>query len=364
VVAVTRLIIAYTPYHVLLATAGVAVRPGAKNHLIVINDFNSAAAIANALTDIDARPYESVSLCGGTFGVTSRARRQFRYRRALPEIAARTRAVAPQEIWVGNDARPESHAAFRAAGRGVHGIFVEDGLTAYARSVRRPVNALENAIGLIFFGRYWSGIEVLGTSGRVSIGLFIFPALVRPELSGLEKVPVPRECLLARPMGLLAERMTEHAGGDVARLRRVDAVVAVSHSSVAERSSDYRPSMTALVRKLLAQGLTVGIKYHPRQAERDYLALADLGPVTVLPQGLPLEYVFLLHAADGDPRTPPRSLRYVVGDVSTILLTARWLVPDACCISLARPLGMLDESLETLFTSLDVRLPRTLDGLT
>jgi hypothetical protein len=53
-------------------------------------------------------------------------------------------------------------------------------------------------------------------------------------------------------------------------------------------------------------------------------------------------------------------LRFVIGDVSTTLLTARWLVPDVCCISLARPLQMLDSALEALFTTVGVRLPEAL----
>jgi hypothetical protein len=360
VVEVSRLVIAYTPYHVLLATAAVRICAEHPSHLIIINDFEAATAIAAVLDGAADRAFDTVSVCGGTFGITSRMQRQFRYRRAVPDVRARAAAIAPQEIWVGNDARPESQAAFRAAGRDVDGVYVEDGLTAYAGSVKRPLNQVEQAAGRVLFGQEWSGIAVLGTSGRVSRGLFIFPALVRPELHHLAKVGIPRDAVLAAPMQSLAERLIERSGADAMRLRRVDAIVAVSHSSVASRASDYQPRIVSFVRQLTERGCTVGVKYHPRQAEADYLGLSQLPDVVVLPQGLALEYVYVLRAADGGTGTQP--IRFVVGDVSTILLTARWLVPQAHCISLARPLQMLDPSLDVLFNQVGVRVPATLDA--
>jgi hypothetical protein len=362
VAEVTRLSIAYTPYHVLLATAAVGVHPARANHLIIINDFKAAADIAAGLTDAD-RLFDTVELCGGTFGVTSRARRQLRYRRALPDISARTKALAPHEIWVGNDSRPESQAAFRTAsrrGQPVNGVYIEDGLTAYATSVTRPLTLLESAIGRLMFGRNWSGIAVLGTSGRVSSGLFIFPPLVRRELTQLTKIELPRAACLVPSMRRLAARLVDKAGGDIERMCRLDAIVAVSHSSVASTAPDYQRQMVGFVEQLVTKGCTVGVKYHPRQAEADYLGLGRLAEVVVLPQGLALEYLYVLRAsAATDLGAGP--LRFVVGDVSTILLTARWLAPEACCISLARPLRMLDESLEALFTALGVKLPANLD---
>jgi hypothetical protein len=361
VVEVNRLVVAYTPYHVLLATAAARACPARSNHLIIVNDFAAAPGIAAALEAGMERAYDTVAVCGGTFGVRGRARRQFHYRRALPEIRARVKAVAPEEIWVGNDARPESHAAFRAAGADVAGVYVEDGLTAYAGSVKRPLTRLETAAGRLLFRQDWSGIAVLGTSGRVSRGIFIFPALVRRELDGLDKIALPRQAVLSAPMQQLAGRLVERSGADVDRLRRVDAIVAVSHSSVARRASGYQSRIVSFVRQLTANGCTVGVKYHPRQAEADYLGLSQLPAVVVLPQGLALEYLYVLRAdAGGRGGAPP--IRFVVGDVSTILLTARWLVPDACCISLARPLQMLDPSLEALFNGLGVQLPATLDA--
>jgi len=363
---VTRLIIASTPYHALLATAGLAVDPGTSNHLVIINDFQAARPMAAAFKASERALYQSVSVVGGTFGLTSRARRQFRYRGALGEMRALTRNIAPAEIWVGNDARPECQAAFSTASRPadrVTGVYIEDGLTAYASSVKRPLKRWENAVGYVMFGRFWSGISVLGTSRWISKGLFIYPALVRHELSHLSHVPIAADALLTDEMRRLAAEMVRLAGADSVTISRLEAIVTVSHSSVAAKLPQYRDAIARLVAKLIESGRTVGVKYHPRQAEPDYLGLTGSNRVVLLPQGLPLEYLYLLTApsSPGASGVAGGNLQVVVGDVSTTLLTARWLVPRARCVSLARPLGLLDASLEGLFTAVGVQLPESLE---
>jgi hypothetical protein len=154
--------------------------------------------------------------------------------------------------------------------------------------------------------------------------------------------------------------MVSSAGADLGRVRRLDAVVTISHSSVASRSLHYKDSIMALVRQLTETQCVVGIKYHPRQAEPDYLGLVREERTVLLPQGLPLEFVYILRAGSAEEAIEGQ-LRFVVGDVSTTLLTARWLATDARCISLARPLGLLDPSLETLFERLGVELPASLE---
>ena len=360
---VTRLILAYTPYHVLLATAAIlAESEAAANHLVIIDDFEAATRMAAVLKESGGL-YRSVRVRGGTFGVTSRARRQLRYRKALPIIAQDTRELMPGQIWIGNDARPESQVAFRTAVRQfgqVEGVFIEDGLTAYAASVKRPLTKVEDVLVHLLFGRSWAGIEVLGTSEWISSGLFVYPALVRNELTNLPKRQIPRSAFFAPVMHRFAAQMVSSAGADLGRVRRLDAVVTISHSSVASRSLHYKDSIMALVRQLTETQCVVGIKYHPRQAEPDYLGLVREERTVLLPQGLPLEFVYILRAGSTEEAIEGQ-LRFVVGDVSTTLLTARWLATDARCISLARPLGLLDPSLETLFERLGVELPASLE---
>jgi hypothetical protein len=353
-----RLIVAYTPYHVLLATAALQHSPD-ENHLAIVRDFGAAAEMASVLPRSTVRAFASAVALGGCFGVGTRMRRQFSYRRSAVEIARHAREIVPDQIWVGNDARPESHAAFRAVARmraAPAGVFIEDGMTAYAASVTRPLSLWEQAAGYVLFGRLWSGISVLGTSPLVSGGLFTHPDIVRAELSHLAKTPVSRDALLSPAMQTLAADMVRGAGGDPGRIAGADAVVTVTHSNVAARSPDYRRQMLELVRHLLRRHHGIAVKYHPRQAEPDYLGVGTDPRVTLLPRGLPLEYLYVLAAAGS-----PRRLQHVVGDVSTTLLTARWLVPEARVTSLGRPLGLLDSSIEQLFVRLGIAMPERLE---
>jgi hypothetical protein len=355
------MILAYTPYHAILATAVLQNDQG-ENHLVIVRDFAATAEIATAVA---GAPFVSAVATGGCYGISSRLQRQFRYRRSAAAVAAHARAIRPDEIWVGNDARPESHAAFRAATvarRPPAGVFVEDGMTAYAISVSRPLTALENAAGRVLFGRDWCGISVLGTSGLVARGVFVHPALVRPELAHLPKTAVEREALFSPQMRRLAGDIARVSGADPERVASVTAVLTATHSSTASRASDYRAQMHALVEQLLDHE-TLAVKYHPRQAEPDYLGLARDRRVVLLPRGLPLECMYVLAAAGADGRKGPSTLRLVIGDVSTTLLSARWLVPDARVVSLGRPLGLLAPDIEALFSKLGIAVPTQFEGI-
>jgi hypothetical protein len=126
------------------------------------------------------------------------------------------------------------------------------------------------------------------------------------------------------------------------------------------------------VQDLVERGYDVAVKYHPRQIETDYLDVGRDPRVSLLPSGLPLEYVYILAAAPATDsalsrrsgaaaKADARPLQMVIGDVSTTLLTARWLVPDARVISLARPLGLLDPAIEELFAKLAISVPPRLE---
>jgi hypothetical protein len=360
-----RLIVAYTPYHALLATA-VLQKSTEENHLVIVRDFGGAEDLAAVLGRAAAGAYVTAAALGGCLGSITRLQRQFSYRRSAVQIERRAGEIVPDEIWLGNDARPESHAAFRAAGgRGPRpsGVLVEDGMTAYAAGVNRPLTFWEQAAGRMLFGRLWCGISVLGTSPLVSKGLFIHPSLVRKELGHLAKSAIPRDALFTPAMWSLAEAVIRKAGAEPEHIARLSAVVTATHSSVAERSRDYRPRMAEIVRQLVESGYNVAVKYHPRQTEPDFLDVARDPRVMLLPPGLPLEYVYVCASGRPGAGNAGRPLQLVIGDVSTTLLTARWLLPDARVVSVGGPLGLVDRSIEELFVKLGISVPARLESL-
>jgi hypothetical protein len=236
-------------------------------------------------------------------------------------------------------------------------------MTAYASSVSRPLTTLEQAAGRLLFGRDWCGISVLGTSRLVARGVFVHPGLVRPELAHLPKTPIAREALFSPRMRRLAGEIARVSGADPDCVASVTAVLTATHSSIASRASDYRTQMHAMVELLLRDHETLAVKYHPRQAEPDYLGLARDRRIVLLPRGLPLECLYVLAAAGADGRNESSTLRLVIGDVSTTLLSARWLVPDARVVSLGRPLGLLAPDVEALFSKLGISVPMQFEGI-
>jgi hypothetical protein len=98
----------------------------------------------------------------------------------------------------------------------------------------------------------------------------------------------------------------------------------------------------------------VGVKYHPREWTDDYLQVRTLPGVVLLPRGLAMEYVYLL----SDDR-----LKWVIGDNSTAMMTARWLSPGAQVVAFIGSLIDPNEALVNCLAKLGVSIASNQDQL-
>jgi hypothetical protein len=109
-------------------------------------------------------------------------------------------------------------------------------------------------------------------------------------------------------------------------------VLTVSHSSYATRNPDYQALVRACAARLSPRAERFFVKYHPREAQADYLGLCEPGMAQQIARTLPVECLYLML------RDRPLD---VVGGMSTTLLTAGLLMPQVRCAALmhATPSG-------------------------
>jgi len=69
--------------------------------------------------------------------------------------------------------------------------------------------------------------------------------------------------------------------------------------------------------------------------------------IIVLPQSLPIELVYIFTS---------KQIRFIVGDISTSLLTAKWLLDNATVVSIAPLIGQTDPQLFRTFHELDIKI--------
>ena len=93
----------------------------------------------------------------------------------------------------------------------------------------------------------------------------------------------------------------------------------------------YVDVVDALLEVVRKYRLKAAVKYHPKEALSDYMRLGSKPWVLEVPRELPGELLFLVNS---------KTLRYVLGDTSTALISASWLLPQCKPISFV---GMVEK---------------------
>ena len=343
--------ISFTPYHILLSYAiALDEEKSAKNCLFVISDFGDVDPLVYSLEGWSRCPFAQIERLPGVYGQVSRFRRHFIIKRALIPITEFITRHKIECVYVFNDGRPEAQAALhfaKKANKSTVGIYVEDGAGVYSayKSTKRPLYKI--LLAKLFYGPWWQDVKVLGTSRWIDEVKAIFPQLVRPELRSKPITSISRYALLELQNQEWPYEYLENLGVKIGELNDLDAVLIVAHSEFARRIPRYKRVIENVLAIARSQGLRLAIKYHPRETLGDFLLVGNTEGIIVLPQSLPIELVYIFTS---------KQIRFIVGDISTSLLTAKWLLDNAMVVSIAPLIGQTDSQLFRTFHELDIKI--------
>jgi hypothetical protein len=201
----------------------------------------------------------------------------------------------------------------------------EDGSLAYTNFSYRAHGLATRLRQKLRLGRTWHDVRVLGTHPLVQQFIAIHPALLREELRHRRVQPFPAHALESPALRSLAAAMCEASGFRPECVPAGSTVLTASHSSYAARNPDYLQLVAACANKLGGRPGRFFVKYHPREAQEDYLGLHAHGAAQEIARSLPIECVYLVL------RDRPLT---VAGGMSTTLLTAGLLMPQVRCTAL------------------------------
>lgn len=244
------------------------------------------------------------------------------------ELRAALAAAAPRSVWVFNDREETGQTLLAEAARRfprAERLCVEDGSIAYTGFTYRAHRLATRWRQRLRVGRSWHDVRVLGTHPLVQRFVAIHPQLLRPELRGRAVEPFPVAALESAALRALAAAICAQAGFDPATVPAGAVLLAANHSSYADRNPDYREMVQACVACLADGALRGFVKHHPREAAPDPFGVIGSGAAAEVPRSLPAECLYL------GLRDRPL---VVVAGMSTSLLTAALLMPQARCAAL------------------------------
>jgi len=321
----TNVFVAFTSYHVLLSCV-IASENNEKNCLVIINDSANLKELIKAIKEEKESPFSNFIFLPGVYGIKSTTQRRLIIRNNIKTLKRAIKNAVIKRAYVCHDGRPESQLILSYAKRNnAPGIYIEDGSEAYygLPLKRRKIKVL---LGKLIYGRWWEDVEILGTSSYIDQIIAIFPEDIRPELKKKVRIlGVNRGRFLSLKNKSFTTSFLKKIGINKEYISEIDVIIIISHSEFVRQYPRYKKLIIETISQLKEKNIykNIAVKYHPRE-KNDFLNLATFGDIKILPQAIPAEILFLIAS---------NSLKLIIGDASTSLLTAKWLLPRIKVVS-------------------------------
>lgn len=332
-----------SPLHLCIA-ANIALGHYEQHNVAVFISKNAAASkfyanVAKRHQDI----FDNVVVLAAEKGYREFLLRKKKFRQ-LEKIFSKPAAV---RIFTGNDRRSEFQYAMHIARKyhpQVEGIYMDDGAVSYAghKSINRIQHRyIDPLLKKWLRGKWWKNSLTVGATDWVDSAYVAFPDAVHPLLKKKKLITLDAGIFKSERFMVFA---SDFLGADL-RLRRLlsqsQVIVTLPHEAafLAEQAV-FRQLNEVLCRFYRCSQIT--IKGHPRA--RDINAVKATFPdVPLLDNHIGMEFLL--------PFLNDRCL--VIGDISTTLLTAKWLRPDLTVIAID-VFQELNEQLTHLYEKLSI----------
>jgi len=259
----------------------------------------------------------------------------------------------PNRVLVGSDRRVEfQYIMHRLQQLSIEaeGVYLDDGLYSYAGKpyspFKEPINALLKKWA---YGRWWDEPATIGASKWVSEAWLFEPEKAVAELFKKTRYKIESNWFISEPVKKFGQALLRDYGiskAELSELAEVDLFLSFSHPNDIARMHGYQKGVEAFLEDAKQQGKNVAVKYHPRANSDDDWQLSQRFGCWLAPRTLAFEFLL--------PFLKPQSV--VVGDVGTVVMTAKWLRSDVHSIAVLNPNDNSAKQFIPIMKKLDIPL--------
>lgn len=235
-------------------------------------------------------------------------------------------AIKPTEIITGNDRRIEFQYSMnflsKVLNTPVVGAFIDDGTGSYISFQRNSKiryftdKYIDTPIKKILYGCWYSRPEVFGGSAWVDVCYLAHPELSPRALIDKKHVDLKREYYIGEIAKKYFSDFSCLLDGVVIPKLSGGVLFILPHTSMIKTMYGSNDKLKRILISAASKySCNIYYKYHPRELG-DPLSLSGLG--TQLTSSIPAELYFSIMNFD-----------LIIGDVSTALMAAKWLLPNA-----------------------------------
>lgn len=264
-----------------------------------------------ALNDWELSPFSCITTLSEKVSGRNKRSKRIQSFQAIQKLLSR---FEPEWIYTGNDRRIEFQYAM--AHSKARGVYLDDGTYSY---IGRKTHwfkdqVVDNLVKKLVYGWWWKQPVAIGASSWIDHSVLAFPQSAVAALRQKPCLQLPSN--LSRPE--FAQLATRCTGDSAAVLSQLGGLILLPHNSAISARQNDLASWLSACKPLRAY------KHHPRttaslRSAEEMIATWSLTTEAVeLPASAPME--ILLPLLDENCK--------IAGDVSTALLTAKWLRPE------------------------------------
>lgn len=325
--AFSMLFMPSTPLNVLVSATVALQFPESEKQIWLIDQKNGQPNLYyEALLEWKDSPFMDVQIfCAQAKGLRDKLCER---RHTFTDLQTKLNIFKPNVVAVGSDRRVEFQfvmAHLLRRGQPSRGIYLDDGLYSYVgRAPSLFKDGLNSFLKKMAYGFWWEEPVTVGASSLIQEAWLFEPEQAVAALQEKQLVQLRPEWFKQESLTSLSLTLTDKLGIDFQSLIELDELVMVAHPNNLKKMPGRAEQIQTYVKTLQAAGRLVGVKYHPRSQNDDFLMLKACGAKVILPNELAFEFVLPM-LKEGCK---------VAADVGTVLLTTKWLRPDVAVVAI------------------------------
>lgn len=257
-------------------------------------------------------------------------------------------STPPDRIFTGNDRRVEFQFSMHQARKinaNVEGIYIDDGTISYLghKSINNVIHKhVDPLLKKLVYGTWWKNALTTGSSNWISKAYLAVPKDAHPLLTTKELLPLNQDVFSGDDfLAVNNFLITKYDELNIFDFASIKAVLCLPYESFYLKN----PLLLSKIQKTMFEQFSpeeIAIKAHPRS--KNMTLLANNFPNSLsLPNTIGMELLL--------PKLSDSTL--IIGDVSTALLTAKWLKPKVT-VQAFEVNSNISTNLKKLFDSLGI----------
>lgn len=350
------LYLASTPRHLYQALALAFDKKETQSPYLIVTSIKMDSPLMKIVNDGESSPFKRVIfLDQGKPASFARFNDFSRIKNLVTEFVGE---IQPESVYVGNDKKPLSQwILFQSKSFKSNCVawYVDEGIASYFygfSNARKVGEWLEARLKRAIYGRWYTMPKALGASKYIDRAVFSFLEHRQTHYDKINCSSLEPELFQQPEVLMMTNQILATSGMDSELINSLDAVFLMPSLNLVNDIYGSLAKLHQLILSISNKKSSIGIKYHPKDREGSAELEKGIPNLVRIPEYLPIEMLY--------PILNKNTL--VIGDVSSALFTAKWLLPDNELYSVTDGESVSTDSRKPLFDAVDVPI-LTIDQL-